>query len=35
MKRPTRTWWMKRTDAVNLTILGILILFILWPTFFR
>jgi hypothetical protein len=35
MKRPTRTWWMKRMDAVNLTVLGILILFILWTTYFR
>jgi hypothetical protein len=30
-----RTWWMKRHDAVNVTILGVLALFILWATFFR
>ena len=30
-----RPWWMKRMDAVNFTVLGILIVFILWATFFR
>ena len=28
-----RPWWMKRTGAVNLTMLGALVLFILWGTF--
>jgi hypothetical protein len=35
MRRPTRTGWMKRHDAVNFTILGVLAVFILWATFFR
>jgi hypothetical protein len=29
-KKPTRTWWMKRHDTVNLTLLGIILLFIVW-----
>jgi hypothetical protein len=32
-RRPTRTWWMKRHDTVNLTVLAVIILFILWTTF--
>ena len=32
--RPTRPWWMKRMDAVNLAILGVLIVFIVWKAFF-
>ena len=30
MQRPTRTWWMQRNDAVNYTILAIVLVFILW-----
>jgi hypothetical protein len=32
-KRPTRLWWMKRMDALNFTVLGVIIVFILWTTF--
>ena len=31
---PKRTWWMKRHDTINFVILGAIILFILWTTFF-
>ena len=32
---PKRTWWMKLHDTVNYVILGVIIVFILWTTFFR
>lgn len=28
--RPTRTWWMKRHDTVNYTILSVVLVFIAW-----
>jgi hypothetical protein len=31
---PKRTWWMKRHDTVNWVILGAILLFIVWTTFF-
>lgn len=31
--RPARAWWMKRHDAVNYTILAVVVAFILWTTF--
>jgi hypothetical protein len=29
-RKPTRTWWMKRHDNVNFTVLAIIMLFIIW-----
>lgn len=34
-RRPTRTWWMKRHDAVNLTLLALILLFIVWTALRR
>jgi hypothetical protein len=31
---PKRTWWMKRHDTINFVILGVIIVFIVWTTFF-
>jgi hypothetical protein len=34
-RRPTRPWWMKRMDAINFTVLGIILLFIIWTALRR
>jgi hypothetical protein len=35
MMREPKPWWAKRTGTVNYAIVGALLLFILWATFFR
>jgi len=35
MKKPTRTWWMKRHDAINSVIIAAVLLLILWTSFFQ
>lgn len=32
-RRPNTPWWMKRMDALNLIVLGVIIVFILWTSF--
>ena len=32
---PKRTWWMKRHDTINFTILGAILLFVLWGALSR
>jgi hypothetical protein len=29
-RRPTKLWWMKRMDAINFTVLSIILLIIIW-----
>jgi hypothetical protein len=31
-RKPTRLWWMKRMDAINLTVVTIILLIIIWTT---
>ena len=33
--KPTRPWWMKRHDAVNYTLLALILAFIVWTALFR
>jgi len=35
MKKPTRTWWMKRHDTINYVIIAAVLLLILWTSFFQ
>jgi hypothetical protein len=32
-RKPTRPWWMKWHDRINYTLLGIILLFIIWTAF--
>jgi hypothetical protein len=29
-RKPRRLWWMKRMDAVNFTVVSLILLFIIW-----
>lgn len=35
MMREPQPWWVKRTRAVNVSIVAAVLLFLVWATFFR